>query len=289
ATHIKLGVLAIRQPGLFLHDVNVYWETFLTQISNAIEREFLDELARKARFLDESERLYKTLFNSISHELRIPVATIIGASDSLLMTKHNKETSDDLTHEIVKASVRLNRLIENLLNMSRIESGHISPHLDWCDIRDLINTVIESLKEELRPFNLQVEIPDDMPLVKLDFGLIEQVLYNLAYNASSYAPPSSEIKVKAFYQSGNFCLIVKDRGPGLRDENLSKIFQKFFKGSETKTGGIGLGLSIVKGFVEAHKGQIIAENRKNGGTQFIIRIPSEIPDLNIPNNGEDNT
>jgi two-component system sensor histidine kinase KdpD len=287
ATRIKLGVLAIRQSGPFLRDTNDYWETFLTQISNAVEREFLDELARKARFLDESERLYKTLFNSISHELRIPVATIIGASDSLLMTEHNKETSDDLTHEIVKASVRLNRLIENLLNMSRIESGHISPHLDWCDVRDLINKVIETLRDELRPFNLLVEIPDDMPLVKLDFGLIEQVLYNLVYNASLYAPPSSEMKVETFYESENFYLILQDRGPGLPDQNLSKIFEKFYKGRVTKAGGIGLGLSIVKGFVEAHKGQIIAENRQNGGARFTIKIPSEIPDLRIAYNGED--
>ena len=184
---IKPGVMAVKHPGPLHGDKDEFWETFLTQISNAVEREFLDDLARKARFLNESDKLYKTLFNSISHELRIPVATIMGASDSLLSTHHAPDIRDELTGEIFKASKRLNRLIENLLNMSRLESGRIKPKLDWCDIHDLFNKVLENLHDELKQYNVHIVIPADIPFVKIDFGLMEQVLYNLILNATQYA------------------------------------------------------------------------------------------------------
>jgi two-component system sensor histidine kinase KdpD len=273
---IKPGVMAVKLPGPIHGEKDEFWDTFLTQISNTVERKFLDDLARKAGFLDESDKLYKTLFNSISHELRIPVATIMGASDSLLSSEHSKEIRNELSNEIFKASIRLNRLIENLLNMSRLESGRITTRLDWFDIHDLINKVSENLQEELKPFNLHIVIPDDMPLVKIDFGLMEQVLYNLIHNATQYAQPSTNIRVKAFYDNGTMNLQVMDRGPGFPRNEISLIFNKFYRVEGSKPGGTGLGLSIAKGFVEAHKGTIIVENRQNGGAKFTIRIPTEI-------------
>jgi two-component system sensor histidine kinase KdpD len=273
---IKPGVMAVKHPEPLQVDKEAFWDTFLTQISNAIELEFLDDLARKARFLDESDKLYKTLFNSISHELRIPVATIMGASDSLLSSQHAQEIRNELSYEIFKASKRLNRLIENLLNMSRLESGRITPRLDWYDIHDLINKVSENLQDELKPFNLHLVIPDDMPLVKIDFGLMEQVLYNLIHNAAQYAPPSTNIRVKAFYDNGIMTLQVMDRGPGFPKNEISLIFNKFYRVEGSIAGGTGLGLSIAKGFVEAHKGTIIVENRQNGGAKFTVNIPTEI-------------
>jgi two-component system sensor histidine kinase KdpD len=276
---IKSGVMAVRLIKPFTGDHGIFWDTFLTQISSAIELEFLDELARKAHFLDESDKLYKALFSSISHELQIPVATIMGASDTLLATSHNLEIRDELSREIFKASVRLNRLIENLLNMSRLESGRISPRVDWCDVRDLINKVTGNLLDELKPFKLHIVVPDDMPLVKLDFGLMEQVLYNLVHNACQYAYPSTNIRIKVYYDHEHLHLEVMDRGPGFPPDALPLVFNKFYRVEGTKSGGSGLGLSIVKGFVEAHKGKVIAENRKNGGARFIIIIPSEIPDI----------
>jgi two-component system, OmpR family, sensor histidine kinase KdpD len=273
---IKPGVMAVTHPGPLQGEMDEFWDTFLTQISNAVEREFLDEFARKARFLDESDKLYKTLFNSISHELRIPVATIMGASDSLTFSQHSPEIRNELSHEIFKASQRLNRLIENLLSMSRLESGRITPRLDWCDIHDLINKVSENLHDELESFTLQVVIPDDMPFVKIDFGLMEQVLHNLIYNATQYASPSTNIRVKVFYDNGIITLQVMDRGPGFPRNEISHIFNKFYRLQGSKAGGTGLGLSIAKGFVEAHKGTIIVENRKNGGALFTIKVPTEI-------------
>ncbi|MCE5347522.1 MAG: sensor histidine kinase KdpD [Bacteroidales bacterium] len=278
---IKPGVMAVKHLSPLHGENEEFWNTFLTQISNTVERDFLDELARKARFLDESDKLYKTLFNSISHELRIPVTTIMGASDSLLTSQHPHEIRDELCNEIYKASRRLNRLIENLLNMSRLESGRITPRIDWCDIHDLINKVTESLQDELKQFKMLVVIPDDMPFVKIDFGLMEQVLYNLIFNATQHAPPLSNIRVKAFYDNRIMTLQVMDRGPGLPENELSLIFNKFHRVEGSKAGGTGLGLSIAKGFVEAQKGTIIVENRQNGGAIFTIKIPTEIPKVDL--------
>ena len=211
---MNLGVIAIQQDIVFTQGEEQFWEAFISQISGKFEREYLRNLAKQAFMLNESDKLYKTLFNSISHELRIPVATIMGASDSLLTTQHPEEIRKELSQEIFKASKRLNRLIENLLNMSRLESGRITPRLDWCDIHDLINNVVENLREELKLFSLHIVIPDDMPLVKIDFGLMEQVLYNLIYNATQYASTSTNLRVKAFYDNGMLTIQVMDRGPG---------------------------------------------------------------------------
>ena len=274
---MNLGVIAIQQPIVFTQGEEQFWDAFISQISGKFEREYLRNMAKHAYFLNESDKLYKTLFNSISHELRIPVATIMGASDSLLSSNHPQEVQNELSHEILKASKRLNRLIENLLNMSRLESGHIKPRLDWCDIHDLINKVTENLQDELKSFHLHVVIPDDMPFVKIDFGLMEQVLYNLIYNATQYASASTNLRVKAFYDNGLMTLQVMDRGPGFPPKEISLIFNKFYRVEGSKAGGTGLGLSIAKGFTEAHKGTITVENRQNGGAKFTIKIPTEIP------------
>jgi len=276
---MNLGVIAIQQANVFTQGEEQFWEAFISQISGKFEREYLRNIAKQAYLLNESDKLYKTLFNSISHELRIPVATIMGASDSLLTLQHPEGIRKELSHEIFKASKRLNRLIENLLNMSRLESGRISPRLDWYDIHDLINKVTENLHDELKPFHLHVVIPDNMPFVKIDFGLMEQVLYNLIYNATQYASNSMSLRVKAFYDNGITTLQVMDRGPGFPKKEISFIFNKFYRLEGSQAGGTGLGLSIVKGFVEALKGTVTVENRKNGGAIFTIKIPTEIPEI----------
>jgi two-component system sensor histidine kinase KdpD len=272
----NMGVLAVMQKTVFTHGEEQFWEAFLSQISNKYEREFLREATKHNYFISESEKLYKTLFNSISHELRIPVATIVGATDTLLEQEYPKDTSKKLYSEINTAAIRLNRLIENLLNMSRLESGRITPKKDWSDIHDLINSVRESLEEELRPFQFSVVIPVNMPLVYIDHGLIEQVLHNLILNATQHAPHATQIRVKFFYDGGALTIQVMDRGPGFDASELVSVFDKFFRGKYATAGGTGLGLSIAKGFVEVHKGTIIAANRSNGGAIFTIKIPVDI-------------
>ena len=279
----NMGIVIVKHSKKFTYEEDQLWEAFLSQISGKFEREFLRDSAKKTYLVGESEKLYKTLFNSISHELRIPVTTILGASDTLLTQEYPEITRKKLYSEINIASLRLNRLIENLLNMSRIESGRISPHLDWCDVHDLANSVLESLHQELKPFKISVIIPPNMPFVKIDFGLIEQVIHNLILNATQYSPVKSCIKLKFFYDNGVFSIMVMDRGNGFPESELNSIFKKFYRGKDASTGGTGLGLSIVKGFVEAHKGTVVAENRKNGGALFTIKIPVEISSVNTKN------
>jgi two-component system sensor histidine kinase KdpD len=267
------GVIAVKHLNPFTQGEEQFWEAFLSQISGKYEREFLRDAAKKVYILNESDKLYKTLFNSISHELRIPVATIMGATDTLLTHTYPEETRRKLYTEINTASIRLNRLIENLLNMSRLESGRITPRLDWCDVHDLANKVADNLKRELLPFKLSTVIPSDMPLVFIDFGLIEQVLNNLVLNATQNTQAGTNIRIKFFFDQGALTIQVMDRGKGFPASELLSVFDKFYRGKDAEAGGTGLGLSIVKGYVEAHGGTVIAENRKNGGAIFTIKIP----------------
>jgi len=276
----NIGVIAVEHSDVLTQGEEQFWEAFLSQISGKFEREYLRNSARKAYILNESDKLYKTLFNSISHELRIPVSTILGASDTLLSQSYPEETKLKLYSEINTASIRLNRLIENLLNMSRLETGRISPRPDWCDVHDLANKIADNLKQELLPFKLSTVIPNDMPLVFIDFGLIEQVLHNLVLNATQNAPEGSRIRLKFFYDHGFLTIQVMDRGKGFPSSELNSVFNKFYRGKDAITGGTGLGLSIVKGYVEAHQGVVSAANRQNGGAIFTIKIPVAISDIN---------
>ena len=286
--NITLGVIAVSHPLVFTHGEEQFWDACITQIAGKYDREYLRKTAKKTYMISESEKLYKTLFNSISHELRIPVSTIIGATDTLLQFDYEKETREKLLNEISTAGIRLNRLIENLLNMSRLESGRITPNLNWCDVHDLVNSVTETLKNELQPFKLSVIISANFPLVFIDFGLMEHVLHNLLLNATQYSPAGSRIRMKFYLDNNLFSIQVMDRGKGFPEDELTSVFDKFYRGKDSKAGGTGLGLSIVKGFVEALKGKITAENRKNGGALFTIKIPVNISEMNLDkekNNG----
>lgn len=282
-----IGVIAFKQFKVFTFGEMQFWEACLSQITGKYEREMLREAAKKTYIISESEKLYRILFNSLSHELRIPVATILGASDTLLTQEYAEDIRKQLYNEINTASIRLNRLIENLLNMSRLESGLISPRFDWCDIHDLINRVADSLQNELKPFKLSIIIPSNMPMVNIDFGLMEQVLHNLILNATQHSPAGTRIRVKFFFDNGFLTIQVMDRGTGFSADDIHSVFNKFYRGKEAKAGGTGLGLSIVKGFVEAHKGTVVVENRQNGGAMFTIKIPVEISDINTLNKTQD--
>jgi len=273
---IKPGVVVVKMDKKFDGVTDLFWETFLTQISNTFEHNYFTQLAKGASLLDESDKLYKALFNSISHELKVPIAAIIEASDTLLSDSCPEANRKELYTEILATSNRLNRLVENLINMSRLESGKIIPNYKWCDVNDLFSSVAETLKEDLQPFPLDIVVPSLMPLVKVDFELMEQAIHNLVYNSCKYSKPGTQIRLKAFYDSG--CLIIQemDRGPGIPPDKLSLLFNKFYRADNQTPGGLGLGLSITKGFVEAHKGIITVENRQNGGVRFTIKIPTEI-------------
>jgi two-component system sensor histidine kinase KdpD len=256
-----------------------------------------EKLARQKEEKANTIKLYNTLLNSLSHELKTPLATIVGAADNLL--NEPRRLSDvnkrNLVVEISMASLRLNRQVENLLSMSRLESGFIQPKKDWCDINEMIYAVVNRLEANLKNYDLKIMIEENLPLYKLDYGLIEQVLYNLVYNATIYTPEFSELYIIAKNNSNRIyqldpddtmqsriaretdylTLIIEDRGPGFPEDELEKVFDKFYRLKNSKTGGTGLGLSIVKGFVEAHRGIVILENVPHGA-RFTIEIPTEV-------------
>jgi two-component system sensor histidine kinase KdpD len=272
-----VGVIGVRthQNEKLTIDQETLLENFIAQIASAVERELLNEVTKKSIVVAESERLYKTLFNSVSHELRTPVATIMGASENLLHEGVEQSTTSKLEYaeEIRIAAERLNRLVANLLDMTRLESGMIQPKLDWCDIRDIVNAAVKELQKELTNHTINIYISDEMPLVKLDFGLIEQALTNLLHNVAIHTPAETSIFIKAWIDGEECVVSVADTGPGLSTEDIKRVFEKFYRAPSAKTGGTGLGLPIAKGFVEAHNGTITARNRTDGGAEFIIRIP----------------
>jgi two-component system, OmpR family, sensor histidine kinase KdpD len=240
-----------------------------------------EEQARQKEERARAAKLYDTLFNSLSHELRTPIATILGASDNLLSenTSLDEDNKKELFKEINTASERLNRLVDNLLNMSRLDSGFIQPKLDWCDVRELVFTVINGLRKELKGHKLEVEIPEDLPLFRLDFGLMEQVLTNILYNDSLYTPIGAAISVRCEAADNQCVIVVVDAGPGFPKGDIELVFEKFYRSKNARTGGVGLGLSIAKGFVDAHHGSIKLENVLGGGAKFTIAIPSEILEI----------
>ena len=274
-----VGVIGVRvrQNEKLGIDQEILLENFIAQIASAVERELLNEVTKKSIVVAESEKLYKTLFNSISHELRTPIAAILGSSEGLLFADRNQEKKmhDDLLGEIHTAAERLNRLVENLLDMTRLESGQLAPKMDWCDVRDIINTSLKKLEKELSRHIVQVHIDENNPLVLLDFVLLEQVFTNILHNASLYTPAGSTIDIQAHVQEDELFILISDNGRGFPPEVLKTLFEKFYRVPGTQTGGTGLGLSIAKGFVEAHKGTIQASNNPHGGACFTIRIPIE--------------
>jgi two-component system sensor histidine kinase KdpD len=258
---------------------------FIIAMVNAVLTFKIRQIENEAQRKDEKQKadlLYNTIINSLSHELRTPIAAIIGASDNLLTetNKLSEQSKKELFKEISQASIRLNGQVENLLNMSRLESGFIKPKKDWCDINELIYTVVNRLKDNLEHRAINIQIKSNLPLFKLDFGLMEQVLYNLIHNASLYIPKYCIITIRATNADDKLILIVEDNGYGFPNDEIEKAFEKFYRLKNTNTGGSGLGLSIAKGFVEAHNGTISLENIPEGGARFTIEIPSETSYLN---------
>lgn len=235
----------------------------------------------KAAILKEEKentiKLYNTLLNSLSHELRTPIATIIAATDNL--QSPDVVLSDDsrevLVKEISKASLRLNQQVENLLNMSRLESGFIKPKTDWCDVSELIYTLVSRIEETNVHHRFHININPDIPLFRLDEGMLEQIVYNLLINACNYTPANSRIDIIAMCHVDVLELIIEDNGKGFPEEERKEVFNKFYRSKNATTGGTGLGLSIVRGYTEALGGSVQLSSADSGGARFTINIPAE--------------
>jgi two-component system sensor histidine kinase KdpD len=269
-----VGVMGIRfhRDERLSVDEAALLETFISQVALVIERELLDEAAQQSAMMRESERLYTTLLNSISHELRTPISAIKGAASGLM----NSQTDRDrvmLVNDIHLAADRLNRLVENLLDMSRLESGRLQIKRDWCDIGEIIGVAAKHLDLCAEDHLLEIDIQPGLPLIQVDFVLMEQVMVNLMENACRYSPPGTVIRTAAAQQGRAIVITVDDHGAGIPPDKLDAIFEKFYRLPGTPTGGTGLGLSISRGLVEAHGGSLTAENRAEGGARLIVRLP----------------
>ncbi len=266
-------------------DTLLFFMYFIIALVNATLTFKIRAIEKESNKKEEKEntlKLYNTLLNSLSHELRTPISTILVATDNLQTgsEKLSEQNKADLVSEISKASLRLNTQVENLLNMSRLESGVIEPKKDWCDINELIHAVVNRLKENFENRIVIISIEKNIPLCKLDFGLMEQVLYNLILNAHLYIQDEGVIKIRATLMDDKLILIVEDNGKGFYPSEIDSVFEKFYRSKNTSTGGTGLGLSIVKGFTEAHNGTVKLENIETGGAIFTIKIPVETNYIN---------
>jgi len=266
-------------------DIILFFTYFLIALVNAVLTYKIRQLEKEARKKEEKAntiKLYNTLISSLSHELKTPIATIIGASDSLISDEQTISDNDKkrLAIEISAASFRLNQQVSNLLNMSRLESGFLQLKKDWCDVNELVYTIINRLEPEFKHHSWTVMIKENLPLFKLDYGIMEQVIYNLVYNAILYTPKYCVITIKADCVHDKLKLIVADNGNGFPEDEKHLVFDKFYRLKNTKTGDTGLEISIVKGFVEAHGGTIRLENEAGGGARFVIEIPAELSYIN---------
>ena len=264
---------------------------------NRIRRAEKQILQKEER--EKTIRLYNTLLNSLSHELRTPISTIIAASDNLLVNEEKLtiQNKEELIGEISRASLRLNQQVENLLNMSRLESGFIQPKKDWCDVNELLYSVAGKLETELSHHTIKISVADDLPLFKLDFGLMEQAIYNILSNAVQYTLEGTSILIDAHSSdyivrekdgletvASKLVIVITDHGKGFPEDEIGKVFDKFYRVLNSKRGGTGLGLSIVKGFVEAHNGTVRLQNWAGGGAEFTIEIPAETSYINALKN-----
>lgn len=244
--------------------------------SVAIERAKLSEQARHTGMLIEADRLRTALFSSISHELKTPLSAILGSVSTLLEGDdlYSKENRLELLANIKESSLRMECLIANLLDTARLESGMMNLKTDWCDMEDIIGTTLRRMGDLVKNNSVQVDMPGDLPLVRADCVLIEQVLVNLIDNAIKYSPERERITISVRRKAQEIEVSVMDQGSGIPEDDLERVFDKFYRVQQPKkVSGTGLGLSICKGIIEAHKGKIYAENRFGGGTALRFTLP----------------
>jgi two-component system sensor histidine kinase KdpD len=251
-------------------------ESFANQAAMAFERVFLAKQAQNALMQAEKEALRNTLLSSISHDLRTPLSAITGAVSTLLQknTALKPETRLDLLETIQEEADHLNRIIRNVLDMMRLESGAVTIKKEWQSLEEIVGLVLNRLSEKLKHYSLTTRIPRSLPLILGDGVLLEQVLMNLFENAMKYTPPESSLELLASVQEKTILVELADRGPGIPSDQLENIFQKFVRG-HLQAEGAGLGLVICRSIVAGHGGRIWAENRPGGGAIFRFTLPIE--------------
>ncbi|HEX3863235.1 MAG TPA: sensor histidine kinase KdpD [Stellaceae bacterium] len=279
-----VGIIGIERPGtgpLLTPDERRLLDALADQVAVAIERISLARGLAEARVLTETERLRAALLTSISHDLRTPLASILGSVSSLrsYADKYDAADRDELLATLEGEAERLNRFVGNLLDMTRLEAGGIELKLDLTDAAEIVGTVLERAGSVLAQHRVEVSLMPDLPMLRLDPILFEQVLFNLLDNAAKYAPAGSRIDLVARHDGDVVAIDVIDEGPGIPPDDLERIFDKFYRvqAQDRQRAGTGLGLAICRGFIEAQGGNITARNRRDRlGAVLTLRIP--VPD-----------
>jgi two-component system sensor histidine kinase KdpD len=274
-----IGVLALRAANLrrvFLPEQRRLLDTFISQIGQTIERVRFAEEAQQTQLRIESETLRNSLLSAISHDLRTPLASIVGAASTLVEEDAQLTTLDrqELSLTIYDEALRMSNLANNILDMARLDSGQASLNRQWYPLDEIIGGALTRMHKRLEGRVVDAKLPDDLCLVRLDGVLIEQVLINLLENACKYTPTGSPIDIIAELSAHMLKVTVADRGPGIPPGEEEKLFDKFYRvRREGPQSGVGLGLAICKAIVIAHGGVIGASNRQGGGAQFFFLLP----------------
>jgi two-component system sensor histidine kinase KdpD len=274
----RIGALLLAHAaGSFAESEDRLLSAAAAQIGLAVERDRLRAEATDAEILRRTDQLRSTLLNAVSHDLRTPLATIMASAGSLRQrdVTWTEEEQEGFAQAIEEEAEHLNRLVGNLLDISRIEGGSLKPEMSWHDLGSLIDDVVDRLRPVTRGHRLQVAVPDDLPAVWLDPVEIGEVLYNLVENAAKYSAPDTEIAIEARRDGQVVRVQVSDRGPGIPHAALPYLFEPFYRviDGKPRPQGLGLGLAIVKGLVEAHGGRVWAENRAGSGARFSFTLP----------------
>lgn len=273
-----IGVVAVRpkDPVLLLDPEHLHLlESLVNQVALAIERTRLSDEAQQAHVAAEAERMRSAILSSVSHDLRTPLATISGAASSLVEGREelNAAARRELARSIYREADRLDRLLKNLLDMMQLEAGAVRLNKEWHSLDEIIGAALARLEGRLESHAVSTAFPTDLPLVFVDGVLLEQVVINLVENAVKYTPLRSTMDLSASVSDHDVIVEVADRGPGIPPGEESRIFDKFYRGKSAREGGVGLGLTICRGIVEAHGGRIWVENRPGGGALFQFTIP----------------
>ncbi|MCL4542063.1 MAG: ATP-binding protein [Chloroflexi bacterium] len=260
--------------------------TLSTQLGLAIERIRLQQEANEAEILKRADEQKTALLHAVSHDLRTPLASIIASAGSLRQrdVEWSEEERRDFAEAIEEEALRLNRIVGNLLDLSRIEAGTLHPQREWYDLGALLDDVLGRLRAHLAEHPVRLKMPSDLPPVYLDYVEIDQVLSNLVENAVRYTPPGTAIEITVHVVGDVVQVEVADRGPGIPPEALPRLFDRFYRveTSGARPHGTGVGLAVARGIVEAHGGRIWAERRHDGGACFVFTLPLERADPSRP-------
>jgi two-component system sensor histidine kinase KdpD len=276
------GVLAIgtANPGrLAGPEQRRLLETCASLLAISLERVHYVDVAQSVTVQMESERLRNSLLAAISHDLRTPLAALVGMAESLTMMKLSPTSPElETAHRMKDAALRMNSLVSNMLDMARLQSGPVQLNRQWQPLEEVIGTALKAMSGALDSRPVKVTLADDLPLVNIDAVLFERVLCNLLENASKYTEPHSPIGIGAMAAGDQVSIMVDDAGPGLPKGRESTIFEMFERGrKESATPGVGLGLAICRAIVEAHGGTIRGETKPQGGARFTIELPRGAP------------